>query len=299
MLTTKRKIAIARVLQRGAMAARSLAGKGEAARVRRRGLDWQLDLDEGIDFAIWLMGAFESGTVRAYEKLVPPGGVALDIGANIGAHTLPLARAVGPAGKVYAFEPTDFAMEKLERNLALNPELEKRVVRVQAMLVDRAGGKTPPLYASWPLEDVRGVHKLHRGRKKPSGKARATTLDAFLAKHRVGRVDFIKLDIDGFECSMLKGARRTLKRWRPAMVLELSPHQLDEQGGSIEELTGILREAGYTLHEPGSGASLPLDGAALRALIPHGGSRNAVVLPAAGRKAPRARRTSARAKAGA
>jgi FkbM family methyltransferase len=279
MLTTRRKIAIARVLHKGAMAARRIAGRGHETRVRRNGIAWQLDLREGIDFAIWLTGAFEPGTQRAYKKFIRSGGVALDIGANIGAHTLSLARAVGPTGKVYAFEPTDFAMEKLRRNLALNPDLEKRVVCAQVMLMDRRGAKAQPLYASWPLGDTRGVHALHRGRKKQSGKARATTLDAFLAKHRVGRVDFIKLDIDGFECSMLKGARRTLKRWRPAMVLELSPHQLDEQGGSIEELTQILRKAGYALRQLGSGAELPLDGGALRAFIPHGGGCNAAALP--------------------
>ena len=295
MLTTRRKVAIARALHRGAMAARFLAGKGPETRVRRRGLDWQLDLREGIDFAIWLTGAFEPGTVKAYERLVRPGGVALDIGANIGAHTLPLARAVGPKGKVYAFEPTGFAMEKLKRNLALNPELERRVVCVQAMLIDRKGGTAPPLYASWPLDDSRGVHRLHRGRKKPAGDARATTLDDFLAGHGAVRPDFIKLDIDGFECRMLTGARRTLEIARPVVLLELSPHQLDEQGGSIEELTQILREAGYALHELGSGKALPLDGAALRKLIPHGASRNAVALPQPRRRAAKTARKTERA----
>jgi len=293
MLTTRQKVAIARALHRGVVAARRIAGKGAETQVRRHGFRWQLDLDEGIDFSIWLLGAFEPATVRAYERLVRPGSVALDIGANIGAHTLPLARTVGPTGKVYAFEPTDFAMEKLRRNLALNPELEKRVVCIQTMLIDRAGGKPPPVYASWPLKDTRGVHKLHRGRKKPAGKARTTTLDAFLAGHRVGRVDFIKLDIDGFECVALRGARATLEKFRPTLVLELSPHQLDEQGGSIEELTAILREAGYALRALGSSAALPLDGAALRALIPYGGSRNALAVPA-GRK--RARRPARKAR---
>lgn len=94
---------------------------------------------------------------------------------------------------------------------------------------------------------------------------------------------------------MLTGARRTLEIARPVVLLELSPHQLDEQGGSIEELTQILREAGYALHELGSGKALPLDGAALRKLIPHGASRNAVALPQPRRRAAKTARKTERA----
>src|SRR5665647_3509078 len=127
MLTTKQKVAIASAAQAIVMAARSFTGSGAFAKVTRRGLRWNLDLREGIDFSIWLFGAFEVGTVRAYEKLIKPGNIVLDIGANIGAHVLHLARAVGPQGKLYAFEPTDYAFDKLNKNIAENPELKSRI----------------------------------------------------------------------------------------------------------------------------------------------------------------------------
>lgn len=279
MLTTRRKIALAAALQTGIMAARGAVGSGPKARVRRRGIEWDLDLREGIDFAIWLMGVFEPATVAACARLVPPGGVVLDIGANIGAHTLPLARLVSPQGRVYAFEPTDWAQAKLAANLALNPDLASRVTRVQTMLTDWENAAPTPLYASWPLTAASGVHPLHRGRKMDVAGANATTLDAFLRREGVTRIDFIKLDIDGFEIAALRGARETLRRFRPAMVMELSPHQLAEQGGSIEELAALLDAADYRLIELDGSGDLPLDGAGLRALIPHGASRNAVALP--------------------
>ncbi len=99
--------------------------------MRRRGVAWTLDLREGIDFSIWLLGAFELSTVRAYQRILRPGAIVLDIGANIGAHTLHLARAVGTEGKVWAIEPTDYAMGKLKTNIALNPELAPRIVGCQ------------------------------------------------------------------------------------------------------------------------------------------------------------------------
>src|SRR5215469_4528356 len=109
MLTTRRKIALARTAQRAVMFGRRAFRKGPQTNVRRRGLAWDLDLREGIDFAIWLLGAFESTTIGAYTRLIRPGDVVFDVGANVGAHTLHLARAVGRTGRVHAFEPTEWA----------------------------------------------------------------------------------------------------------------------------------------------------------------------------------------------
>jgi tRNA G37 N-methylase Trm5 len=121
ILTTRTKISLAALAYRTIAAGRAIVGKNDYATVRRGGLTWALDLREGIDFSIFLLGAFERSTVRTLKKLARPESVVFDIGANIGAHTLGLARNVGPAGRVFAFEPADFAFEKLKRNLALNP----------------------------------------------------------------------------------------------------------------------------------------------------------------------------------
>ena len=60
-------------------------------------------------------GQYEPENLRAYRRVVQPGFVVLDIGANIGSHTLPLAQMVGPSGRVYSFEPTDYAFGKQRR----------------------------------------------------------------------------------------------------------------------------------------------------------------------------------------
>ncbi|HUI96053.1 MAG TPA: FkbM family methyltransferase [Xanthobacteraceae bacterium] len=282
MLTTRQKIALARMAQRPVVAARRLAALGPVARVRRRGVNWSLDLREGIDFSIWLLGAFELATVQAYERLVAPGSIVLDIGANVGAHTLHLARAVGARGKVWAIEPTDYAIGKLRTNIALNPELSDRIACCQVMLVetdDRVA--VPPLHSSWPLTGERDLHERHGGRLMPADNARALTLDSLLRELGIGPIDFIKLDIDGHECEMLRGAQGTLRASHPTIVLELSPHQLDENGGSIEGLIDLLASAGYGLQDLASRAPLPMNGTALRALIPHGASRNAIAAAAA------------------
>jgi FkbM family methyltransferase len=280
MLTTRQKIALARAVQTPLLTARKLAGRGPVTQVRRRGVTWALDLREGIDFSIWLLGAFELSTVRAYERIIAPGSIVLDIGANIGAHTLHLARAVGPEGKVWAIEPTEYALGKLEANIALNPSLADRIACCQVMLVDRDGIEVPPLHSSWPLTGESDLHQRHGGRLMPTAKARAVTLDSLVGECGLRRIEFIKLDIDGYECGMLRGAQETLRAFRPIILLELSPHQLDENGGSIEQVVDLFAAAGYVLQDLSSRAPLPMSRAGLRALIPYGGSRNAIAVVA-------------------
>jgi hypothetical protein len=85
---------------------------------------------------------------------------------------------------------------------------------------------------------------------------------------------------------MLRGAQETLHRFRPTMLLELAPQPLEEHGGSIGELVGLLDAAGYALDDVTSGAALSRDGARLRVAIPHGGSRNVIARPQQSRPMP-------------
>jgi FkbM family methyltransferase len=182
---------------------------------------------------------------------------------------------------VWAIEPTDYAIGKLRANIALNPELAARITCCQLMLVDSAGGggDVPPLYSSWPLTGEADLHASHGGRLMSTRNARAATLDTFVRESGIERIDFIKLDIDGHECSMLRGALETLKTLRPNILLELSPHQLDEGGGSIEELVDLLAASGYMLQNLSARGPLPMSGAELRARIPQGAGHNALARP--------------------
>src|SRR5258708_1896369 len=103
MLTTKRKIALARMLNFAVVGTRALAGRSSRVTVRRRDVNWELDLDEGIDLAIYL-GLYQRIPRRA-ARWITPGALVLDIGANIGAHSLPLARRDPAARRGKATDP--------------------------------------------------------------------------------------------------------------------------------------------------------------------------------------------------
>lgn len=281
MLTTRTKIALAATLQRAVTAVRRLTGRGTQTIATRSGIRWALDLNEGIDFSIWLLGAFERRTVAAYSRLVRPGMTVLDIGANIGAHTLPLARLVGPTGRVVAIEPTDWAVGRLRRNLQLNENLANIVTVRQAMLVAQADDALPDaLYSSWPLHE-RDVHPILRAQVKSTAGAKTLTLDQLAEAEGSGRIDFIKLDVDGHECRVLRGGTQTLTRDHPAIVIELSPYILAEAGDSFDELLALLYARGYRLYDLTSRRPLAREPADLARTIPEAGGINAIALAAA------------------
>ena len=284
MLTTKQKVWLAASANRFVSIARSALGKGNFATVSRGGLRWRLDLNEGIDFAIYLLGAFERSTVNTLGKLVNPGDVVFDIGANIGAHTLGLARSVGPAGRVYAFEPADFAFAKLQANLALNPELDSRTFPRQILLSATAAEPVETeIYASWPLRAANGVHPKHRGMLVTTKGAAVDTLDLFARREGIERLNLIKMDVDGHELPVLQGGLETLKRFRPILVMELSPYVHRERGHDFASFVELLHEARYSLQDAKNWRALPLDAGKLDALIPDGASINAIARPAAGK----------------
>jgi FkbM family methyltransferase len=277
MLTTKTKVSLAGFAYKFIAAVRTGLGKDPIVHVRRQGLHWALDLREGIDFSIYLLGAFEPGTQKTLAKLIKPGDVVFDIGANIGAHTLGIAQNVGPDGQVNAFEPADFAFAKLRRNLALNPELERRVCAIQAFLgASISDSSETEVYASWPLGNDAAVHPKHRGRLVSAATASTDTLDGFVHRQQINRLDLIKMDVDGHEVPVLRGGLETLLRFHPLLVMEMSPYIHAEHNNKFADFVLILKNAGYSLRDADSWQPVPLDAEQLERLIPDGASINVI-----------------------
>jgi FkbM family methyltransferase len=245
---------------------------------RRGGINWTLDLREGIQLSIYCFGVFERSTARALRRLLPRGGVALDVGANIGAHTLPMARQAGPQGRVIAVEPTS-ASVRLRDNLSRNPDLASRVTVCPVAILAQGERLAPAYYAAWPVRGAKRRHDVHGGVALNADGSAGMTLDALVQEQGLTRLDVIKIDIDGGELAALRGASATLERWRPALVLELCVFALIEHGGSLDALLALLAEARYRLFDEASFAPLEGDAAAISRLIPARGGINVVALP--------------------
>jgi FkbM family methyltransferase len=287
VLTTRRKLQIARLASAGLCGARRLLGLPQQLEATRDGIRWTLDLAEGIDLAIYL-GVYQRIGRHVRQSLAGQELVALDIGANIGAFTLPLARLVGPGGKVVAIEATDFAFAKLQRNVAQNPGLAPRILCRQAVLVADDGAARPDaIFASWRLDASDAPkHPSHGGIAVATGGATVQTLDRLLAadaelRPLVARIGFVKLDVDGNELSVLHGARAFLSARRPLLLIEMAPYVQNEVDGRLQALLSELRGLGYSLESAKSGSALAYDPQGLARQIPEGAGIDVLCRPMA------------------
>lgn len=195
------------------------------------GLTFDLDLGEIIDLSLYLH-EWEPDVTGAIARFTRPGMTILDIGANIGAHTLSFAKLTGSGGRVVAFEPTNFAFAKLQRNLSLNSFTNVEPVKI-ALSDAPAPEQEVNFRASWRTDGTR--------KEGPSTVA-FERLDDWAAKHALSHVDLIKIDVDGNEFPLLAGGRELIARSKPLMLMEVvGPHFDDPNRNPF----ALLRELGY------------------------------------------------------
>jgi FkbM family methyltransferase len=278
-ISTKAKIYLASLINRPIVFIFNSVFGTRIRKVERRGIFWELDLTEGIDFSIFLFGLFEKETSQAIRRLVTNNSIVIDIGANIGAHTLPMAELVGKKGKVYAIEPTNYAYSKLTNNLLINEGLSKRVQADQIILINNGGeGKVKDLYSSWPLstgtKDSQR-HSVHQGVLRTISGAGEMTLDDYVSMNNLMSLDLIKLDVDGNELEVLRGAKNVLKKMKPTLIMELAPEQYDNQNDFLK-VVEILVSEGYRYYSLDEKTQYPIEPHALIRNIPTNGSINVV-----------------------
>jgi FkbM family methyltransferase len=285
-LSTAAKLTIARAMRGAVGAWLRLRGRDPRQVVcTRNGVRWLLDLDEGIQLVLYL-GVYERSTAKALARLARPDAIVIDVGANIGAHALPLASRLGADGRVVAVEPADAAMRRLRDTCALNPELSSRVTLVHRALVAPGETAARTYFARWPLAHADHAHPVHQGVPETSS-ATGSTLDDLVAELGLTRVDLIKLDVDGAELPVLRGASATLIRHRPIVVFEWCPYLLEERGEDPRALTRVFIEHGYRLYDERTLEVVAVGDEELMRTIPAGGSINVVArAPAPDRDSP-------------
>jgi FkbM family methyltransferase len=173
---------------------------------------------------------------RAFRDAVGPGMTALDVGANVGAYALLLGQWVGSTGAVFAFEPSPAAHDGLRRHVRLNA-LGAIVTPVRA-----AVGATPAA-ARFAVADTPGESRLASAADKQARTVtvRVTTIDEFCAHERI-TPDFIKIDVEGAELDVLRGARETIRRTRGrlALFVEMHPSIWRESGVTVADVRAEL-----------------------------------------------------------
>jgi len=186
---------------------------------------------------------YEAETVAFLRAQLRPGDTALDIGAHLGLFSVLMARWVGPQGRVFSFEPTPSTRAILRRTLRLN-HCDDRVEVHAAAVADCTG------FASFfdtgdPVSNANSLIATSRHRRTMT--IPTLSVDDFVAAG-TRRIHLMKIDAEGAELAILRGARRTLAEQRPCLSLALHPAALRASGGSLAEVWTLLDEHRFVVH---------------------------------------------------
>ena len=215
--------------------------------------------DSIVSRTIRRTGVWEAGHLAVFARMLAVGDTAIDIGANIGHHTVAMARSVGPTGRVLAFEPQALVYRLLVANLAIN-----RMDHVEAFPC--ALGETPghAWIAPGRYDDrkdqwnVGGLSVTRAPVPSPpgstAGRVRIERLDDLFGDQEAA---FIKSDAQGCDCLALRGARGLLERSRPTILTEIAPRLSADQGCDYRELYDLLESLGYRFFDPQTFAETP------------------------------------------
>jgi FkbM family methyltransferase len=208
---------------------------------------WWLARNDYVGATLFYDG-FESAERTFAENFVRPGATVLDIGAHHGYYTLLFSRKAGPQGKVVAFEPSPRERRRLALHLRIN---RCKNVAIEDCALGEAEG-TEQLYLADPSES--GCNSLRRpdvSARTQLVSVRTRCLDRVLGERVIEHVDFIKLDVEGAELSVLKGAPELLRRRpRPVILAEVQDIRTRPWGYPAREIIRFLSGAGYTWFRP-------------------------------------------------
>jgi FkbM family methyltransferase len=187
------------------------------------------DLYIGRSFDLY--GEYAEGEIALFRQLVKPGNVVVEVGANIGAHTVSLAEFAGEDGQVIAFEPQRPIFHLLCTNVTLNGLMNVNTYRAAvsdtpgSLLVPRLDYRKPNNFGA-----------LELGKPWPDGSAvQVTTLDAL----KLAACHFVKVDVEGMELKVLQGATTTIDKHRPLLYLE------NDRGDNSRALVDFLFKRRY------------------------------------------------------
>jgi FkbM family methyltransferase len=201
-------------------------------------------LDPNDSLYLFINEIYEPYETELISSIIKPGSVVLDIGANIGYHTLLFAKLVGQSGKVFAFEPDPANFRLLEKNVSVNGY--PNVALEQKAVSNRNEKKKLYLHESNPM-----MHTIFKSQQRSgldSVEIDTISLDNYFSNYG-GKIDFIKMDIEGSEYTALEGMQTILQRQNDIKLLvAFNPSAIREYGYKPEQQIDLLVSNGFTVY---------------------------------------------------
>jgi len=208
-------------------------------------LKMTVDVAEYVGAKLFFNGEFERHVTDYFINNLKPGDTLFDIGTHIGLMSLVAARAVGPTGNVHSFEPGEKQRRLLLKNIDHNRFAQIKVNPIA--LSDHAG---EGIFQSGPTEN------LGQSKVTDSGegvRVQLLPLDQYVAQNNIQRIDAIKIDVEGAELRVFKGAAESIKRFKPRFIVyECVDEIAKDFGTSVAEINDYVVSLGYDLYRWGS-----------------------------------------------
>lgn len=217
------------------------------------GIVMDLDISEFVQSHLYLFGSYELPTVRFIRHHVRAGMTLIDVGAQIGYLTLEMSKAGGNDVTLYSFEPEPRNISRFSTNLALNNVHNVTIVdkavsdhdgQIRLFMSSDNNAGTHSTIASGPFVSSEYIE------------IPCIRLDTFVRANAVSRVDLIKIDVEGGELEVLKGAEETLRRFRPVLIVEMSSSIQQSRGFSVTQFKQMLNDWGYSAFSINTDGSL-------------------------------------------
>lgn len=206
------------------------------------GVRFEADLTDRIQRQMWA-GVYEPHVHECFNVILEPGAVYFDVGAHIGFHAAFAAHRVGLEGHVFAFEADPHIYERLARNLSQFPWAQA----MNTAVWDRTGSLT---FERSSTKNESGWGTVSAVRDFGKGEhvvVPSVALDDWCRDLHLGRWDAMKLDAEGSELAVLRGAQTLLEKFRPLLIMEINPILLGQGGISAAGVADFLLERGYRL----------------------------------------------------
>lgn len=247
--------------------------------IERNGIRYEVDLSEGMELSLYLFGNFQKHIFENKFLKLDKDFVIFDIGANVGLMSLQFAKEA-PEGKIFSFEPTHYALERLKKNISLNAEIGKNITVTNSFVSEKSSDNPEILaYSSWKVNGKKdnSNHPVHLGTPKNTDGVPSISLDDFTEKNSILKIDFIKIDTDGHEYEVFKGAKQAIKKYRPKIIFEIGLYVMDEKNISFDFYFNYFNEMNYFLVDTKSNQKIDLDN--YKKYIPKKGSTDLIAVP--------------------
>lgn len=203
---------------------------------------WVSDLDTSQSIELYYFKVWEQHLLDVIDKYVIEGSVAIDAGANFGSISIPISKKLGDSGKLYSFEMSKIMTERLKRNLQQNKCSNVEVINtaLSETVGEEVFFKEPELNENINFGDIR-INKKNIG-----SQIKTTTIDSLEIQGKLqDRVSFIKVDCQGYDLKVMRGAKNIIQKYKPIVVFEWESEMSAMFGDTMEDVIKFFSELNY------------------------------------------------------